>query len=101
MMTGEACPVCGARHAVCGPASPVVPVDLPTTIPTTRGTPVMKKYRTTINNTETILKLSDADAKAWEGAELTEVTEGQGGTEAKAAKPAANKARSGAQADKS
>lgn len=58
---GGRCP-CGAEDATCGPPSSVVPVDqLIEEVPAVSGP--LKKYRVTRNGVETLMKLSDADAK--------------------------------------
>lgn len=65
---------------------------------------MLTKYRTTLNGHETIVKLNAADAKAWIGGKLIPIEEpevdDESGTEVKARRGTANKARS-AQADKS
>jgi hypothetical protein len=83
-VTGEAaCLLCGAKHAACGQAAPVNPVDIPREEPRTVGE--LKKYRVTVNGNETVLKLTEADAKRYEDAELVDAP-------SKARKPQ-NKAR--------
>lgn len=59
----------------------------------------VRRYRVTVNGTDTVLKLTAEDAKRYEGAELvdatatdTDVSADSGDTEEKAAKPE-NKAR--------
>lgn len=76
------CKVCGAPHAVCGPATTVAPVD---TYITEGGQTVgLKRYEVTVEGRRphtTTLLLSDEDAKR------------MGVHEAKADAPATNKAR--------
>lgn len=58
---GGRCP-CGAENATCGPPSNVVPVDqLIEEVPAVSGP--LKKYRVTRGGVETVMKLSDDDAK--------------------------------------
>lgn len=58
---GGRCP-CGAENATCGPPSNAVPVDqLIEEVPAVSGP--LKKYRVTRNGVETVMKLSDDDAK--------------------------------------
>lgn len=56
------CKLCGAPHSTCGPASTAVPVDQ--RIERRESIVGVKRYETTVNGTETILLLSDEDAKA-------------------------------------
>lgn len=58
---GGRCP-CGAENATCGPPSSVVPVDqLIEEVPAVSGP--LKKYKVTRGGVETVMKLSDDDAK--------------------------------------
>lgn len=58
---GGRCP-CGAENATCGPPSNAVPVDqLMEEVPAVSGP--LKKYRVTRNGVETLMKLSDDDAR--------------------------------------
>ncbi|MFJ4322249.1 hypothetical protein ACIP3A_03885 [Streptomyces tricolor] len=58
---GGRCP-CGAENAACGPPSNVVPVDqLIEEVPAMSGP--LKKYRVKRGGVETVMKLSDDDAK--------------------------------------
>lgn len=58
---GGRCP-CGAENATCGSPSSVVPVDqFIEEVPAVSGP--LKKYRVTRNGVETVMKLSDDDAK--------------------------------------
>ncbi|WP_406157770.1 hypothetical protein [Streptomyces canus] len=58
---GGRCP-CGAENATCGPPSGVVPVDqLIEEVPAVSGP--LKKYKVTRGGVETVMKLSDDDAK--------------------------------------
>lgn len=55
------CKVCGAPHKACGPSTTVIPIDQ--RITRREDIVGVKRYPTTVNGTETILVLSDEDAK--------------------------------------
>ena len=82
------CLICGAPHSSCGPSSTAVPVDLNVErkVPTVGN----KRYPVTIRGTETVLLLSDEDAKK-QGLDPAKDAEGSKRS-AKAAKAPANKA---------
>lgn len=89
------CPLCGANHATCGPPSTATPVDI---LAAKESTVATQKYRVTVNNHQTTLKLSAEDAKAYPGAELVDESSDRSEAPAKSRR-APNKAR-GPQADK-
>jgi hypothetical protein len=65
-----ACPLCGTKHAACGQAAPVNPVDIPREEPRIVGE--LRKYRVTVNGTETVMKLTEKDAERYEDAEAVD-----------------------------
>lgn len=96
---GGGCPLCGAKHAACGQPSTSTPVDA--FIRREPGVGPVRKYKVTVNGSETVLKLNDEDAKAYPDAQLVDEPASQvAGDEDTAAeaksRTAGNKARGAA-----
>lgn len=64
----RSCRVCGKEHTACGTPTFTVPVDLRTREENPVGE--LRLYRAVVNGNVTTLKLTEADAELYPGAEL-------------------------------